>query len=201
MPIQNRRGSISASLLAVLSLMLAACTTVESQSFRAAKNSRVESAKIAADADFSKYDRLLIDDMGIYFPTSAPVPDSDLQHIRDIFRDAFSAELKGYEYTREPGPGMLRVRATLIDLRHATPMDEIPNLRRELKEIAKPGALVFLMELRDSGTNEVLARAADSAEAPRFAYADDNSTDWKTVEVAAAHWAMLFREFLDRSFE
>ena len=65
--------------------------------------------------------------------------------------------------------------------------------------MARPGSLVFLMELKDSRSEAVLARAADSAEAPAFATSSDGATDWPEVETAAAHWAELFRQFLDQN--
>jgi hypothetical protein len=71
-------------------------------------------------------------------------------------------------------------------------------MRRELRNAARPGSLLFLMELKDSGTGAVLARAGDSQSAPRFAAGD---TDWTAVEAAAQHWAALFRNFLDRNLD
>lgn len=179
-------------------LILAACTTVETQSFRATGSTNVDSAYIATDADFSQYDRLLIDDMGIFFPEGIPMSEEELERIRQIFRESFMKELSEYEITQEPGPGMLRVTASLVDLRSAI-HGEVPNLRRDMRDAARPGALLFLMELRDSGTDRVLARAGDSRTAPRFASAEDRETDWAAVESAAQRWAALFRAFLDQN--
>ena len=75
----------------------------------------------------------------------------------------------------------------------------LPNVRRELEDIARPGALMFMMELKDSVSGEVLARAADSASAPAFSTSADTATDWDAVEKAADRWAKLFREFLDNN--
>ena len=44
--------------IVIASLTFAACSTVETQSFNASKAVSVESAYVAVDADFSKYDRL-----------------------------------------------------------------------------------------------------------------------------------------------
>jgi hypothetical protein len=189
-----RPHSIAAATLCVLTA-LAGCSTVEVRSFENTGSTNVDSAYVATDADFSKYSRLLVDDMGIFFPSSVALTDEELSRIRQIFRDSFSARLAGYEFTREPGPGMLQVSATLIDLRESTYAD-IPNMRRELRGAARPGSLLFLMELKDSGTGETLARAGDSQSAPRFAAGD---TDWTAVEAAAQHWAALFRNFLDQN--
>jgi len=196
MATMQARKRLSASLLTVSLAMLCACTTVETQSFRVKKNASVESAKVAVGADFSQYDTLLVDDMGIFFPKNSVVPEEDIQRIRSIFRETFMAELAAYDYTRERGPGMLQVQASLVDLRHASYSDLV-DFRGDLETLSKPGALIFLMELRDSGTGEVLGRASDSYANPQFAGNSNDATDWASVEAAAAHWAALFRGFLD----
>ena len=190
---------ISSALLPLVisCTLLSACTTVETQSFRATGNANVDSAYIATDADFSQYNRLLVDDMGIFFPESSSLSAEELSRIRQIFREAFTQELTHYEITREPGPGMLKISASLVDLRDAGYAD-VPNMRKDMQDVAKPGALLFLMEMKDSGTDEVLARAGDSESAPKFA-AGNSETDWGSVEVAAQRWAALFRDFLDQN--
>jgi len=176
-----------------VSLVLATgCTTTTAQSFNVAENPQVEASFIAADADFGKYDRLLASDMGIFFPTGAAPSVDDQKRTRQVFREAFLSRLDGYSIVREKGPSTLDVQATLIDYRNATGAD-VPNVRRELKDIARPGALLFLMELKDSESGKVLARAADSASAPAFSTSTNTVTDWSAVETSAARWATLFR--------
>ena len=70
-------------------------------------------------------------------------------------------------------------------------------VRRDLRDIAKPGSIIFLMELVDSESGQVLGRAADSTVVPSFSEGD--STDWRAVESAANRWAELFRLFLDEN--
>jgi len=186
--------------VAAMALAIGACasTKVESQSFRVSRNSRVESAQIATDADFGRYKNLLATELGIYFPQSNTTTPTDLQRIRQIFRDAFLAELTAYEIVSEPGPATMAVEASLVDLRNS-PSTEIPHMRSEIRAMATPGSILFLMEMRDSQTNRVLARAADSAEAPVFATTEGTTTDWASIENAAQHWAALFRTFLDEN--
>ena len=183
--------------LGISAAIFAGCTTVESQSFRVARDSNVESAQISTDADFGRYDRLQAEEMGIFFPTTSATPAADVQRIRQIFRAAFIAELEGYSISREPGPTTMKVQASLIDLRNAS-SNSVPQLRSGLQDVAKTGSLVFLMEMLDSESDRVLARAADSATAPTFATAG-KTTDWTAVEAAAARWATLFRQFLDEN--
>lgn len=182
--------------LPLAGLLTAACTTTTTQSFNVGKNTSVEAAYIAADADFGKYDRLYASDMGIFFPSDAAPSVDDQKRTRQIFRDAFLGELKGYRIVRVKGPSALDVQATLIDYRNASGAD-VPGVRRELRDIARPGAIMFLMELKDSESGRILARAADSASAPAFSTSADTVTDWQAVETAAARWATLFRTFLD----
>ena len=183
--------------LAALSMTLISCTTVEKTSFAVSDNGNVDSAYIAVNADFSKYNQLLADEMGIFFPADSNTPPEDLQRIRQIFRRAFIAELQGYAIVDKSGPSTMKVQASLVDLRNST--GSLMSLSREVRDIASNGELLFLMEMRDSESNTILARAADSAQTPTFASAEGNTTDWSSVESAAQHWAALFRQFLDNN--
>jgi hypothetical protein len=178
-------------------LLLVGCSTVTTQSFQRTQNANVEASYVATDADFGKYSRLRGEDMGIFFPESRPIPDTDLQRIRQIFRNAFFGELAGYEIVDNPGPEVMTVQASLIDLRMAD-LGDVPDMRPGLKDVARPGVLVFTMELRDSATDRVLARAADSTSNPKIG-TGGSSTDWADVETAAGYWASLFRQFLDQN--
>lgn len=184
--------------LVIASLVLSGCSTVETQSFTKGTGDNVESAQIAVDADFSRYDRLQAEEMGIYFPAGVAMRGGDLQRLRQSFRDAFIAELEGYSITREPGPSTMKVQASLIDLRSSGSAD-VASLRRDIREMATAGSLVFLMEMKDSQTDRVLARAADSAKAPALGTSEYSETDWQAVDEAARHWAKLFRQFLDQN--
>jgi len=174
----NKAG-FSALALAAAGLALAGCSSTTTQSFTSNENSRVESSQIAVGADFGKYDTLNAVDMGIFFP--------------------FISRLDGYDVVRDQtGPTPLTAEATLIDFRNAT-ADDVMAVRNELRNIAAPGSLVFLMELKDSRSGEVLGRAADSTGAATFSTSADTDADWAAVETAAAHWAELFRQFLDEN--
>jgi len=194
----NKAG-FSALAVAAAGLTLASCSSTTTQSFTSNQNSRVEASQIAVGADFGKYDTLNAVDMGIFFPSHAKTSPEEQQRIRQIFRDAFLSRLDGYDVVRDQvGPTTLTVEATLIDFRNAT-ADDVMAVRSELRDIAAPGSLVFLMELKDSRSGDVLGRAADSAAAPAFSTSADTATDWTAVETAAAHWAELFRQFLDEN--
>lgn len=187
------------SALIALSLLLFGCSATETQSFRVNQESVVESSQIATDADFTRYDKLHAVDMGIFFPQSAVTAPEDIDRIRAIFRGAFLGELDDYVIVTEPAAGAMTVQATLIDFRNAVHQDTM-SVRAELRPMAAPGKILFLMELRDSQSGKVLGRAADSAKTPSIADEEGETTDWTSVEEAAGHWASLFRQFLDENF-
>jgi hypothetical protein len=186
---------------AVAALLIGGCasTNIQSQSFRVSQNSSVESAQIAIDADFGRYDSLLATELGIFFPQTHLTTAEDLQRIRQIFRTAFLAQLEGYSIVTDPGPTTMAVEASLVDLRNSG-AQQIPHMRSDIRDIATPGSIIFMMEMRDSQSERVLARAADSAKAPTFATATGLETDWTSIEEAAQHWAALFKTFLDENF-
>ena len=185
-------------VLAAASLLFIGCTTVTTQSFRVNKNSNIESSQIAVGASFGKYDRLTADGMGIFFPKDGAPSKDDQERIREIFRTAFLSELQAYTIVESKGPTTLEVRPSLIDYRQSS-VGDIQLVRRDLRDIANPGSLIFLMELVDSESGTVLARAADSTSVPSFGTGDSASTDWDAVQSAAERWADLFRNFLDEN--
>jgi hypothetical protein len=194
-PFFNKFSSIVLS-----ALIVASCSTVTTQSFRTTGNSNVEAAYVATDADFGRYSQLRGEDMGIFFPESSPIAEEDLQRIRQIFRDAFLGELSGYHIVESAGPDVMTVQASLIDLRNAD-LSDVPDMRAGLDAVARPGVLVFTMEMRDSTSDRVLARAADSTSNPKIGSGRGRTTDWDDVQVAAAYWAALFRGFLDQNLK
>ena len=108
------------------------------------------------------------------------------------------AELEGYSVSREPGPTTMRVEASLIDLRGpAGAGSALNSMRRDVRELATAGSLVFLMEMKDSKTGQILARAADSARAPALGRSPDAETDWQAVDEAAALGADLCQIWKD----
>lgn len=195
------KTSIDRKILVALIAMtlLAACSTSTTQSFTRVQGSQVDASYVAVGADFSKYDRLGAEEMGIFFPSHAEPSVEDQQRARKIFRDAFLEQLVGYEVARGgTGPTTLQVQASLIDFTNARPAD-VMAVGPQIRDFAQPGSIIFLMELRDSMTGEVLARAIDSADLAVLSGSPDIPTDWDALELSAQRWASLFRSFLDDS--
>ncbi len=127
---------------------------------------------------------------------------SQMETLKGMFREAVVAALTkddGYELTTEPGPDVLRITAALVDLVVTVPTQRGGGRQRNFTR--SYGLVTAVLELRDSQSGEILARAADRRDPTR-------DTSAGLAEVSAVfvrsdtrrlfeHWANLLRERLD----
>ena len=175
---------------------MTACNTVEVEKFNKLPDSKVDAAYVKSGVDFGRYHSLLAEPMDIYYPDGAEPPSpEELARIRSIFRRNFLAEIgTDFPIVSSPGPRVLRVRASLVDLKTRTVSIDAGQFRGRLGPMLEPGRLTFLMELMDSQSGETLARAADEEKTGQAGSAGDQ---WSQIDAAAHGWAVAFRAFLD----
>jgi len=197
-------GRLVVRLVSLAALLIVAavagCSTTTYESYRPVKNARTDIAYVAVSADFSKYSRLMGEEMGIFYPTHATVSEQDLARVRSAFRESFLAQLTNYEIVDEPAKDVLKIDVSLVDLR-GTAADRLPQLSREINEILKPGKLTFIIEMSDSLTGNAILRAADTERSPAIDLAEDGSASSDEVRAAAEYWAELLRSFLDKNLK
>lgn len=171
-------------------------TTVDT--YRTVPESKVDSAYVKPAVDFSRYRKLQPVPLEIYYYEGQIDPDpTDLARLRQIFRTAFLAAIgDDYLLVDEPGADVLHVRASVVDLELSPVPGDMPIKGRAAALVAN-GQLTFFMELSDSLSGEVLARAADQEKDTAPVGVAANERDWERTEVAAEYWAGLFRDFLD----
>jgi hypothetical protein len=175
---------------------LDACTTtVVTGSFHRVPNTAVEYAYINPEADFSRYTKLMSGGLEIYYPEGEESPDpANLERIRSYFRDAFADAIgDAYEIVTEPGPDVLKVSAQIVDMK-ISPGGAVFEPSGRLRDVVAHGELTFLMEMSDSVTGQVLARAGDKSS---DISAEKDDATWDDVQRAAEYWAGLFRNWLD----
>jgi len=184
----------------ILPLVVSGCVKTEVIRYRKVTESKVDSAYVQPGVDFSRYSRLLPVPLEIYFVEGQTAPESDdLARIRQIFRTAFLAEIgDDFPIVQEPGADVLGVRASLVDLELSSGTGDLP-VGSPASDIVASGKLSFFMELTDSTTGEVLARAGDQEKTDSTISSVAAERDWGRVETAAQHWARLFRNFLDEN--
>jgi hypothetical protein len=134
-------------------------------------------------------------------PGNFALSPSQKENLRAMFQDAVIEALtrgNGYELTNEPGPDVLQITASLVDLVVAVPTDLVG---RQDVYTRSYGMVTLILELRDSETGEILVRAGDRRDPTR-------NTDAQLARVSPVYvradverlfgyWAGLLRERLD----
>ena len=198
--VTDRYLPVARLVLVAVVLLLPACVTTTVDTYRKVPDSSVDSAYVKPGIDLSRYRKLQPVPLEIYYyeGQGAPAP-SDIERIRTIFRTAFLGKLgDDYELVSAPGPDVLKVRASLVDLELSPVPGDLPIKGRAASLVAA-GQLTFFMEIADSLTGEVLVRAGDAEKAPAQIAMANTERNWSRTEVAADRWAQLFRDFLDNN--
>jgi len=92
---------------------------------------------------------------------------------------------------------VLHVIGQIVDLKIVGPIGSFEPTGR-LSQLVTKGQLTLLMELRDSVSGRVLARAGETEQGDETSFTDEEAS-WEQVNQAAQRWAGMFRSFLDES--
>ena len=180
-------------------------------------DSKAALAYVKPGADFSAYDQVMILDCFVAFKKdwqkdynrdkrslSDRVTDKDMERMRndmaEAFREVFVEELTendGYELVDEPAGGVLLIRPAIIDLEASAP--DTRSAGRSYTFVDSAGAASLYIELYDSVSGEILARAID-----RKADRGHGMMEWSTQASNRADakrilrtWAGWLRERMD----
>ncbi len=142
-------------------------------------DSKAALAYVKPDVDFSRYNRFMVLDCYVAFKKdwqkdfnrdqvslSGRITDKDMERMRndmaELFREVFVEELTendGYELVEEPAGDALLIRPAIIDLEASAP--DTRNAGRSYTFVDSAGAATLYIELYDSVSGEILARAID----------------------------------------
>jgi hypothetical protein len=179
------------------------------------EKSVVDAAWVKPDLDLTPYKKLMVASQGVTFrklkPVSEfearseddfPVKEENKQQLTEILKEAFTEELaknERYELVTAPGPDVLLLVGAVIDVVSNIPPDvDSAKFGRGGVYLTSVGEATLVIELRDSQSGEILARAADrrAAESP-FAFEVNNVTAWSEVRRLARLWASLLNRRLE----
>ncbi len=177
---------------------------------------KVAVAYVDSDADFSVYDKIMILDCYVGFKKNwkrdqkqagsrISISSSDMEKIKadvaELFREVFTEKLSGdggYEIVEAAGDNVLLVRPGIIDLDIEAP--DTMSAGRSSTYSSSAGAATIYIELYDSVTGDILARAADR-KAARSVGGHLSYTNRVTNRADARRmlgtWAELLRDRLD----
>ena len=169
----------------------------------------VDRVWVKPGADFSQYTSVQLLDCTVAFTRTwksnhPEVSSRDMRQIEkwlaDEFRTIFTATLEsgGYPIASEPGDHVLGIRPSIIDLRISAPDTNKSARSRSYTTVA--GSMTLVLELYDSVSNEILARALDRRQSRNV-----GGIRWtnRVTNVAAAQdilkrWANLLVAKLDQ---
>ncbi len=138
-------------------------------------NSVMALAWVKPDMDLRGYTRFMLDPVVVAYQrdpqgrrSGTPggnqnfaLSPEQMENFRNMFREAVVAALTendGYELVDAPAPDVLRITAELVDLVVRVPTDRSGRDRTFARSY---GEVTLLLELRDSQSGEIYARAAD----------------------------------------
>jgi hypothetical protein len=168
-------------VLAVGALALTGCASTESvtewDGLVRQQNTRLNAVFVKPNAQIVAYRSVMLDPVQVSFDSnwdpnrgtrsmSARLNADDIAAIKsdlaDLFRQIFRDELArgGYQLVDQPGPETLRVTPAIINLFINAPDVSAPGRTRTYT--ADSGRMTLVVELRDSETGTLLARAVDT---------------------------------------
>lgn len=179
------------------------------------KGGSADVAWARADLDLSGYSKIMLQGVGIEYRPGGEsgrttisrnrggpyeVTEKQKARFKKTLSEAFVKELRKSEHftiVEEPGPDVLLVRGAILDVVSYVP-PEATSARSEVF-ITRVGEATLVLELRDSITEAILARAIDRRAAePGADYMRSNRvTNTAEVRRLASHWAKRLRDRLD----
>lgn len=173
------------------------------------KSSAFHRAEIRPGADFHVYSRLKLGtpDLAYRTPDRAerqfPLTEEQKLGFRDALAAAFDKEFAGFtalELVDEPGPATLTLDIRVEDIVAAVARNPVGQVGRAAAFLEASGDAVIILELRDSQSNEILARGVDAGTATGSALRvsrDELRSSFESAEKLVAKWAAKARSGLE----
>jgi hypothetical protein len=134
------------------------------------------------------------------------VKNKDVEKIKsglaELFHEVFSEELStngGYTITEETGDDVMTIKPAIVDLDVYAPDTMTAGRSRSFAESA--GKMTLKLEIHDSVSGDLLAKASDRREAPRYGHAQWATSVSNTAEARRMlqRWATGLRKRLDEA--
>jgi len=208
-------------VLAVGATVLAGCastdTVTEWDGLVRKPNTRLNAVFVKPDAQVVAYRSVMLDPLQVSFDgnwdpnrgtrsMSARLNADDVAAIKndlsELFREIFRDELArgGYQLVDQPGAETLRVTPAIINLFINAPDTSAPGRTRTYT--ADSGRMTLVVELRDSETNTLLARAVDTQTGRNAGMwtITNRVTNTADARRAIGVWASALRRSLDELY-
>ena len=170
-------------------------------------------AQVRPDTDFRAYSKLEIVDPELAFRTpdrterQFPLSEEQVERFRDGLIAAFDAEFAGFtdlEIVDEPGPDTLALDIRVEDIVATVAPSAVGRAGRAAALLEASGAAVIIVEVRDSQSNEILARGVDAGTArggARRTSGDEMQMRFESGERVVSRWASITRAGIQNLLE
>jgi hypothetical protein len=166
-------------------------------------------AQVRPDAEFGAYDGLIVNAPELAFQTpdrtqkQFPLDEDQKRRFQEALAEAFSLEisnLQNLEIKDEPGPSVLELTVRVENITATVPSGQGAQIGFALSAV---GEATLILELRDSQSQQILARGVDTraVEGAAFGQGGDVVTRWEDVEKLCSRWASMTRSRLDALFD
>jgi len=161
--------------------------------------------------NFKQYDSLMFERVTVYLSPEAQNREIDpamMKELTDYYQNAlFNAVKDGYKVVDQPGPGVLRVRVAITDVKPSSPVSNTLStivpvgivVSGATKAVSGDnlgtGEAATEMELLDAQSGERLAAAVDRRQGGKMVFRGT----WEDTKQAFDFWAKRFRERLDEA--
>lgn len=181
--------------------------TVTHDGLELVKSRKIDALYRRPGASLASYSKIMLDPVEVEFKKTwkpREVSASDRERMRkdiaDLCRKVFAKELQekgGYAIVDAAGPEVLRVTPALVNIYVNAPDTMQPGRSRTYTTSA--GEMTIVVELRDSESREVLARAADRkvADSSMRMQWTNRITNTAEAERAMRSWAQVLRDAMD----
>ena len=180
------------------------------------KNSRADQAWARSDVDLTQYSKIMLQGVGVEYRPGGEsgktfrsrttvshyeVTPAQKERFASVMREVFMEELansKHFTIVSEPGPDVLLVRGALLDVVSYVRPDPVSG--RSEVFLSRVGEATLVLELRDSITDAILARAVDRRAAEKAGSHLERSTratNTSDIRRMARTWARLLTQRLD----
>jgi hypothetical protein len=178
------------------------------------KGSTADEAWARPGVDFSAYSKIMLQGVGIEYRPGGEsgrlystrrggdyfeVSEQQKERFEELLRDEFREELGRSEHftiVDEPGPDVLLIRGRLLDVVSYIPPEPVGMVDIYLSKV---GEATLVLEIRDSTSEAIFARAIDRRAAEdMMGFSESNRvTNTREIRRLISFWATKLRERLD----
>lgn len=172
-------------------------------------NTRMDSVWVRPGIDLSNYDKIMVTNIGMQYrsvgevnrlrmssDSEFPMDEESQARFEEAVTETFREEMNNserFELVQERGPTTLELAGGFIDVVSFVPPDDSPS--RVDVYLTSLGAATLVLEVRDSASHQVFARAAEGRQFDVQTISRSNSvTNRFELERELEQWADLIRE-------